>query len=193
MKLSDITVEQFIKITQIEETFKEDETKMSVEIAKLFFTNNDLKVKDLKEFSDKLKLALESEPRFIQRFEHNGIEYGFIPNLEELTTGEYIDLDNYQRNKETYHKMLSILYRPIVKSYGKLYQIEKYEGTKYENEMKNVSCEILLGSLQFFFHLLKIMHQDSLTYSQVMMIKMMKKPLISQMKEDSMNDTIGIV
>jgi hypothetical protein len=193
MKLSDITVEQFIKLAQIEETFKEDETRMSVEIAKLFFPKNDLKVKELKEFSDNLKKALETEPRFVQRFKHNGIEYGFIPNLEEISTGEYIDLDNYQRSKETYHKMLSILYRPIVKSYGKLYQIEKYDGTKYENEMKEVSCEILLGSIQFFFRLLKIMRQDSLTYSQTLVNKMMKNPLISQMKKDSMKDTTGTV
>lgn len=193
MKLSDITVEQFIKLAQIEETFKEDETRMSVEIAKLFFPKNDLKVKELKEFSDNLKKALEIEPRFIQRFKHNGIEYGFIPNLEEISTGEYIDLDNYQRSKETYHKMLSILYRPIVKSYGKLYQIEKYDGTKYENEMKEVSCEILLGSVQFFFRLLKIMRQDSLIYSQALMNKMMKNPSISQTKKDSMKDTTGTV
>jgi hypothetical protein len=192
MKLKDITVEQFIKLAQIEEAFKEDESKMSVEIAKLFFPKDNLKVKELKEFSNNLKKALETKPQFIQRFKHNGIEYGFIPNLEEISTGEYIDLDNYQRSKDTYHKMLGILYRPIVKSYGKLYQIEKYEGTKYENEMKEVSCEILLGSIQFFFRLLKIMGRDSLTYSQTLANKMMKNPLISQMKEDSMKDTTGI-
>lgn len=174
MKLSDITVEQFVKLTQIEETFKDDETKVATEISKLFFPGQEVKIKDFKKFNAELKTVLETKPRFIQRFMHKGIEYGFIPNLEEITTGEYIDLDTYQRSKDTYHKMLSILYRPITKSYGDLYQIEEYSGTKNENVMKGVSCEILLGSLEFFFLLLEIILEDSITYSQKTLNQMKK-------------------
>lgn len=160
MKLKDITVEQFIKLAQIEETFKEDDKKMMIEIANLFHPRNSLKYKDAEAFYTELKLALLEEPEFVQRFTHKGIEYGFIPNLEGISTGEYIDLDNYSKSKDTYHKMLSILYRPIVKSSGKLYRIEEYDGTKYEEVMRGVSCEILLGSIKFFFRLSESLLKD---------------------------------
>ena len=123
MKLKDITVEQFIKLAQIEETFKEDDKKMTIEIVKLFHPKNSLKYKDAESFYAELKVALMEQPDFVQRFKHKGIEYGFIPNLEGISTGEYIDLDNYSKSKDTYHKMLSILYRPVIKSNGKMSMI----------------------------------------------------------------------
>lgn len=164
MRLKDITVEQFIKLSQIEQTFREDEDKMAVEIANLFHPKNSLRYKDAQNFYTELKMALLEEPRHIKRFTHKGIEYGFIPNLENISTGEYVDLDHYSKNKETYHKMLSVLYRPVIKSADKLYRIEEYDGTKYENVMKEVSCEILLGSIGFFFRLSEIMLTDLHTY-----------------------------
>ena len=126
MKLSDITVEQFIRINQIKDTLKDDEEKIFTEILKLFYPNGDLKVIDAQIFYNELIIALSEEPKFIRRFKYDGIEYGFISNLEEISTGEYIDLMSYQKEMSTYPKMLSILYRPIVKSNGDLYEIEKY-------------------------------------------------------------------
>lgn len=166
MKLSDITVQQFISLSQAEEVFKDDENRLAAEISKIFFPGKEIKMKDFTKFHGELTQALSQEPKFIQRFKHKGIEYGFIPNLEELTTGEFIDLDTYQKDKENYHRMLSILYRPIVKSYGDLYKIEEYKGTQNAKIMLEVSCEILLGSLNFFFRLLEIIQNDSLTYIQ---------------------------
>lgn len=172
MKIKDITVEQFIKLAQIEEAFKDDDKKMSVEIANLFHPKNSLRYKDTGIFYDELKLALMQTPEFIQRFKHNGIEYGFITNLENISAGEYIDLDNYSRSKDTYHKMLSILYRPVIKSNGTLYRIEEYDGTKYEDIMREVSCEILLGSINFFFRLSESMLKDLHIYLKRMQPKL---------------------
>lgn len=174
MKLSDITVEQFIKLTQIEETFKDDENSLIREVNKLFKFDNNKRVSESKDFYKELSQVLSQEPRFIQRFTYKGIEYGFIPNLEEISTGEYIDLDTYQRSITTYPKMLSILYRPITKSVKGLYQIETYSGTKYEDVMKEVSCEILLGSIKFFFHLSKSILKYLTIYSLELQEKMEK-------------------
>jgi len=174
MKLKDITVEQFIKLAQIEETFKADDKKMTLEIGNLFHPKNTLKYRESALFYTDLKIALLQTPNHVQRFKHKGIEYGFIPNINNISTGEYIDLDTYSKNKDTYHKMLSILYRPIIKSAGDLYRIEEYDGTKHEAVMKEVSCEILLGSINFFFRLSENMLRDLHTYLKVVQKKSKK-------------------
>lgn len=176
MKLSDITVEQFIKLTQIEEAFKGDENRIFREVNLLFNFDSDRKISEAKDFHLKLSEALSSEPRFIQRFTHKGIEYGFIPNLREISTGEYIDLDTYQRDISTYAKMLSILYRPITRSVRDLYSIEEYSGVKYEDVMKEVSCEILLGSIRFFF----LLSKSILEHLTISSLKMQNQKMTEQ-------------
>lgn len=166
MKLSDITVEQYIKINQIKETFGENEERIFKEIIKVFEPEGKMKVVDANIFYAELISSLITKPEFIRTFRYDGIEYGFIPNLEEITTGEYIDLMTYQNDISTYPKMLSILYRPIIKKSGDLYEIEEYSGTKYENVMKNISCEVLLGCIDFFFRLLESLLQDLHIFSQ---------------------------
>ena len=174
-KLSDITVEQFLKLSDIEDIFKDDEKRMALEIVKIFYPDNSLKLSEFDNFNNILKECLLSKPEFIRRFNHKGVEYGFIPNIEEITTGEYIDLDTYQKSKDTYPKLLSILYRPIIKSYGDLYEIEKYNGVKYDMVMREVSCEILLGSIDFFLTLSEIVVEDLTSY---LMKEQMKKVMI---------------
>ena len=34
----------------------------------------------------------EQKPNLVQKFKMNGIEYGFIPNLDNMSLGEYVDL-----------------------------------------------------------------------------------------------------
>ena len=57
-------------------------------------------------------------------------EYGFIPDLETIAYGEYLDLVEYSKD---YYKnipiIMSILYRPVVNNVGKNYTIESYNGT----------------------------------------------------------------
>ena len=59
------------------------------------------------------------EPRLI--IELNGVRYGRIPNLENISFGEYIDLDTFvtpmfngEINHENAFQFLSVLYRPIL-------------------------------------------------------------------------------
>lgn len=82
------------------------------------------------------------------------IEFGFIPKLDEMTFGEYVDLDNFISDWEQMHKAMAVLYRPVVKKKLEYYDIEAYESAdKYQDMMKYIPANIALGALLFFYRL----------------------------------------
>jgi hypothetical protein len=94
-----------------------------------------------------------------------GVQYGFIPNFQEITTGELIDLDATLAN-EDFISLTSILFRPIVGEINKLgqYRIEPYNG--YDDKFKDVSLDIVEGYMSLFtksFHHLKPLIKESTT------------------------------
>ncbi len=102
-------------------------------------------------------------------------EFGFIPNLNELTFGEYVDLDStctglYKDGRihgASAHKIMCILYRPIVAKFGKYYDIEAYSTKakrKYEDDLKQLSLDHVLNVLLFFSSLEIELYNSSLEY-----------------------------
>jgi hypothetical protein len=57
--------------------------------------------------------TLEQKPDLVRTFKIGDTEFGFIPKLEDMTFGEYIDLDNYIGDVKNLHKAMAVLYRPI--------------------------------------------------------------------------------
>jgi len=91
---------------------------------------------------------------FARRFKYNGKEWGLIPNFDNITLGEFVDLDSYLKDEETLHKAMSVLYRPIVKSYKDLYTIEEYKGSStYAEELKGMPLGVATAAVVFFYHL----------------------------------------
>ncbi len=99
--------------------------RMALEIAE-----RNIEVKDYNEIVLQLSEVLKQEPKFIQRFSLEGMEFGFIPNLDNITAGEYIDLDTYLKDEETHINAMAILYRPIVSSIKNDYKILKSKQAK---------------------------------------------------------------
>jgi len=101
---------------------------------------------------------LEKEPEtegLQKRVEWNGTTYGFIPNLSEITMGEYVDIEGHcKQAHKNLHKIMSILYRPIVKETKTRYSIEPYSPSE-EIEESFLDFPILpsMSALSFFFHL----------------------------------------
>ncbi|CAB4147323.1 hypothetical protein UFOVP516_23 [uncultured Caudovirales phage] len=153
--LSDIRLEQFVLFNKV---FKESQEESFVKLA-LVTIFCDLSVEDAKnivakdfdEIALNMSSVLAQQPRFIQRFIHNGKEYGFIPNLDEITAGEYIDLELFLSSDESYNKAMSVLYRPILNKRKDLYNIEEYKGS--HTEFNTLNLEIVLGSMLFFWNL----------------------------------------
>ena len=99
-----------------------------------------------------------NETPFKQTFtlEANGkkIEFGFIPDLEDITLDEYADLDTYINDWEQMQRAMAVCYRPITKKIGDKYLIEEYNGTdEYYRLMEFMPLDIVLGARLFFWSL----------------------------------------
>jgi len=108
---------------------------------------------DFVEISLLLTKTINKQSIFVDRFTLNGIEYGFIPNIDKMSFGEYIDLDTYIKNPDDMNKVMSILYRPIIKkSFGK-YLIVDYTGEEDYTIMDKAPMNAVNGAMVFFYHL----------------------------------------
>jgi len=103
---------------------------------------------------------------FTHRFNVGGIEYGFIPNLEQdITYGENKDITSrMSEGIDGMHKAMAILYRPIIRTSNDTYEIEKYQvPVKHEDALKEMPLSVVLGAQVFFWNLTRelLMHIPS--------------------------------
>lgn len=170
-----LTIEQLMKINLLIKRY-EDEKKLIPEVIKVIHGTLDIEQSVSSKTMLELNELLSKEYDLVQRFEIDGVEYGFIPNLSKISTGEFIDLDNYLNEEDKQlHKICAILYRPIKSSFNKYYEIEKYEGTdKLADVMMKVDCKVALGAMVFFYNLSKSLLNLTNTYIQKEMEKMIQ-------------------
>ncbi len=84
----------------------------------------------------------------------NNVTFGFIPKLEDISLGEFVDLEKYIGDWQQMHKAMAILYRPTKHQKNDFYLIEDYEGSdKYAEVMKDSPIQVALGATVFFYHL----------------------------------------
>jgi len=81
-------------------------------------------------------------------------EFGFINDIENMSLGEYSDLDSYISDWGNMHKAMAVMYRPLTARIKDRYTIVDYEGTKeYADIMRFMPLDIALGAMVFFYHL----------------------------------------
>ena len=79
---------------------------------------------------------------------------GFIPNLENMSFGEYVDANTYFNTWEDAHKLMAVLFRPVRMLSGERYKIEEYKGSSvYGEAMKEMPLDIVFGAKVFFYRL----------------------------------------
>jgi hypothetical protein len=93
----------------------------------------------------------------------DGVEYGFEPDLSRMAYGAYVDISKYETFEinEKWAEIMSILYRPVIKKTGKLYDIKAYDGTIDGDTFMDVSMDIHFGTLFFLKTLLKDLLKDT--------------------------------
>lgn len=155
--ISEITLGQYQKLDKLAERDDlpiDQLTKRKIEI----FTGlsrkeiDNIRQSDYAEISEQIDKALSTDCEFVNRFEIGGKEFGFIPNFDNITTGEYVDLCEYSADSEKTHNLMAVMFRPITKkdSFGN-YLIENYQGSeRYASEMKDMPMSIVKGALFFF-------------------------------------------
>tara|TARA_R110002012_G_scaffold16116_5_gene62741 strand:- start:1913 stop:2518 length:606 start_codon:yes stop_codon:yes gene_type:complete len=117
-----------------------------------------LKRADIKQIYTKLSklISLPINKEVINKIEIKGVTYGFHSNLDEMTLGEFVDLDEYSKNGiDGLQYILSILYRPITEEKGNKYNIEPYNDKHIQNArlFEELSIDVVNGVMVFFYHL----------------------------------------
>ena len=165
--LEEITLNQYQKWLKIAEG-KQLDTFLQQKMVEIFCNIPlkqvlHIKAFDVENICNELNKLFSQESKFINKFNFNDKEFGFIPKLDDMTFGEYVDLDNYISDWQLMHKAMSVLYRPITYKRKDQYLIEDYESSdKYD--MKNISLDIVLGSLVFFYDLKNELKKAILNY-----------------------------
>jgi len=79
-------------------------------------------------------------------------EYGFIPNLDDITVGEQADLSEYIKDWQNMGKALGVMYRPVTLKRKEAYLIKEYKGDGVSLDMP---LDVALGAYFFFVNLAK--------------------------------------
>ena len=154
---SDVTLEKWIKIIDKETGSKTKEAEETIaalsDIPRELI--NELPLKDVAIIMSKVaELQSEQETVLKKTFEIEGVEYGMHPNLDELTLGEYADLETFIKNgiENNMPEVMAVLFRPIKEKNGSAYTIAAYDGeiALRAEEMKKMSAEQVQASLFFF-------------------------------------------
>ena len=158
-KLSEINLLQYQKFLSIAKD-NEDTEFLHQKMVQIFCGIDlkevaQIKYKDVAEITTTISNMFNVNHIFIKRFKLGGIEFGFIPNLDEMTFGEYSDLDTYITDWDNMHKAMAVLYRPITKKgLNNTYDIEEYKGSAtYSDVMKHIPLDICFGANVFFYSL----------------------------------------
>ena len=133
----DITIRQYQQFMDIMESKKREKTK-TLEMVSLF-CNVDKKVLKDMSFGDLQKVSNiliqmtkedPSEIKIVKHIKFKDEKFAIIPNMSEMTTGEFIDLETYcEDSTKNLHKIMSILYR---KQIGDVNMFGRYEVESYD-------------------------------------------------------------
>ena len=149
--LNDLTLGQYQKYISIAEPTEQDLVVCFLDLT--LDQVNSIKVKDFTMIVERLTELFKEEKKHHLKFKLDGVKYGFIPNLDEISYGENKDVTTYINNWETMHQALSVLYRPIKQELGSKYLIEDYTGKEDAELFKDVPLDIAMGAYVFFWNL----------------------------------------
>ena len=167
--LGDITLRQYQKYLKVYDSWdKEDEQYIKVKMLQIFceLSPEDVFKIPLASYDNIIAHIIDllnTESKLVTKFtmtgknsegEDTSVEFGFIPKLDDMSFGEYIDLEKYYSDWDTMHKAMAVLFRPISHKKKEYYRIDNYEGTeRYGDVMLDMPLNVALGSMGFFLRL----------------------------------------
>ena len=136
----------------------------------------------------------EDKQELVPTFKLYGVEYGFIPNLDEITYGENKDVTTYINDWDSMHKAMAVLFRPIKQKQRDKYIIEEYEGShKYSEVMKDMPLDVVLGSMVFFYNLTNVLLKSIPSYLEKQMEKEQMQGVISPENGEAIQSYIHLL
>jgi hypothetical protein len=165
--LSDIKLWQYQKYMKIIEQNKtedaEDEEKikdfLNMKLVEIFcnVSLRDVSRIPLNEYNKILEIlnnAFSEKPKLIQRFKLLDVDMGFIPKLDDITLGEYVDIETNITDWQKMHKAMAVLYRPVNFKAKDKYGVAPYKVNEEIQElMKEMPLDVAISSMVFFYDL----------------------------------------
>jgi hypothetical protein len=109
------------------------------------------------------RMEIPKDNELILTFNYNGVEYGLENDWSKLAWGAWVDFEVYSSENiyQNLHKIMAILYRPVITQDSK--NLKNYKIVPYKSEeideraeiMKDVPVQFWLGAAQFFFSIVK--------------------------------------
>ena len=163
---SDVTLSTWLQLIDFETGTKTEEATETIaalsDIPKKLI--KELALSDVAVIMSKIgELQAKQDTTLKRIIEINGVEYGFHPDLDKITLGEYADIEQFIKNgiDKNLPELMAILYRPVKLKKNKIYIIDPYDGDimMRTEEMKQMSAEQVQASLFFFYNLGKVLSE----------------------------------
>ena len=177
----DVTLEKWLKLINFKEVTKTEEAEKTIaalsNIPKQLI--KELALQDVAVIMNKIAELQEKQNSSLKKIiKIDDVEYGFHPDLDSITLGEYADLEHYIKLGLEKHlpQIMAVLYRPIKEKKNDIYIIGAYDGNIQirAEEMKKMSAEQVQSALRFFFVFVNVLSK-TLQSSLITKLKEMKE------------------
>jgi len=154
----DVTLEKWQQLILGKKKSKTKEAKETIKALSTLPIKlvEEMSLSDVAAIFEKLS-NLQIQGKLKKVFEIDGIEYGFLPDLDEITLGEWADIEHYIKDgiDKNMHKIMAVLFRPVTSKEGKMYSVQAYKDGRERAEKfrKKMNAEQVQQSLVFFWSL----------------------------------------
>ena len=157
---SEVTLEKWMQLIDVETGSKTKHAEETIaalsDIPKKLV--KELSLTDINILMGKVAELQKKEGSLLKKiFEIDGVEYGMHPNLDDITLGEYADIETFIKDglEKNMPEIMAVLFRPIIERKNDIYTIEAYTGDIgiRAEEMRKMSAEQVQDALVFFCHL----------------------------------------
>ena len=108
-------------------------------------------IKQVETVLETLRMGFEKDYELSTRFKLMDVDMGFIPKLDDMSLGEYIDCENYIGEWHDMHKAMAVLYRPVNFKSKDKYTIAPYKPSEeLQDMMKGMPLSVVMGAMVFF-------------------------------------------
>tara|TARA_R100001440_G_scaffold16939_1_gene28687 strand:+ start:3631 stop:4290 length:660 start_codon:yes stop_codon:yes gene_type:complete len=194
--LNDVTLAQYQEFSKLESKLEDtNDSSIQLEIVKIFCNVSDdvvrrMKATDIAEICGIINSMFDSSnDQLLKRFTLNGVEYGFIPELDDMSFGEYMDLDTFIGDNNNLHRALNVLFRPIEYKRGNRYNIKDYDPDTSEIA-KEFPLDVVLGAIVFFYNLGKDLSMVMLNSLEKKNEKALAQHLLLQQNGDGLTHSM---
>jgi hypothetical protein len=156
IKLSDYV--KYLKVVEVNENDSNSDVFVHQKVLEIFcgvplLDAVEYRMSDIRKVVAIITNTLNKQPDLVRTFKLGDTEFGFIPKLDDMTFGEYVDLDSNLGNWDNMYKAMAVLYRPIKQKVGDKYIIEDYKGDLYYDAMIHTPMDAVISSMVFFYNL----------------------------------------